>query len=455
MGGSMRASLMLLAALLCDTAHADLFTAQTAYRNGDYDRAFKDYRELAELGQPLAQHNLAILYAQGRGVRQSELNAFAWATLAVENGDPSAQSLVDELRPQLAPGSEKLAAEIGAPFRRAALDERLMPKIEDDPLAETRCRILKSANVVYPPDAERTGLQGSVFVEMAVMPDGTTRNPRVLYAVPSRVFETSVRAAALHIRYSAQQAADHAVRCRLMFRFIARREGAESYPQLQSLVSATQKKAENGDVPSEYLYGLLLAGLPQLGYRQSSASPWFLKAAQAGLRDAQYMVGARLLSGVGCHCEENKALLWLRKAAEADEPHAQVTLASYALRAGSDPANLHSASVWLERAAARGDQDGVYYLAALLAAAPVAELRDPRRALSLLDKVHAGVSDDPTTYEIRAAAQAASGSLADAAASERKAIAMANRLQWTLTPLNERLARYESQQAWYGNLLEQ
>src|ERR1700719_987654 len=121
-GGTMRALLLLVAVLLCAAARADLFTAQLAYQKADYERAFKDYRELAELGQPLAQHNLAIMYAQGRGVRQSELNAFAWATLAVENGDPSAQSLVDELRPQLAPGSEKLAAEIGAPFRRAALD---------------------------------------------------------------------------------------------------------------------------------------------------------------------------------------------------------------------------------------------------------------------------------------------------------------------------------------------
>jgi TonB family protein len=450
----MRASWMLWAALLCGTAHADLFTAQTAYRNGDYDRAFKDYRELAELGQPLAQHNVAIMYAQGKGVRQSELNAFAWATLAVENGDLSAQSLVEQLRPQLAPGSEKIAAEIGAPFRRSALDELLMPKIEDDPLAETRCRITKSANVDYPAEAQRTGLQGSVFVEMAVMPDGTTRTPRILYAMPSRVFEASVREAGLHFRYRADLA-DHPVRCRLMVRFIAQHEGAESYPQLQSYVSATQKKAESGDVAAEYLYGLMLAGLPQLGYRQSSASPWFLKAAQAGLRDAQYMVGARLLSGVGCHCEENKALLWLRKAAEADESHAQVTLASYALRAGSDPANLRVARLWLERAAASGDHDGAYYLAALLAAAPEADMRDPKRALTLLDQVHAAVSADPTSYEIRAAAQAASGSPADAAASEREAIARAKRLQWSLTPLNERLARYESRQAWYGNLLEQ
>jgi hypothetical protein len=36
---------------------------------------------------------------------------------------------------------------------------------------------------------------------------------------------------------------------------------------------------------------------------------------------------------------------------------------------------------------------------------------------------------------------------------ERKGISMANRLRWDLTPLDARLARYESNQPWYGDLL--
>jgi len=62
----MRASMLVVALLLCPAAWADLFTAQLAYGKGDYERAFKDYRELAELGQPMAQYNLAIMYAKGQ-----------------------------------------------------------------------------------------------------------------------------------------------------------------------------------------------------------------------------------------------------------------------------------------------------------------------------------------------------------------------------------------------------
>ena len=114
----MRALLVLVAVLLCGPARADLFTAQLAYQKADYEGAFKDYRELAELGQPVAQYNLAIMYAKGQGVRQSELNAYAWASLAAEGDYGPARALAEKLRPELAPGSEKIAEDIRAPYAR-------------------------------------------------------------------------------------------------------------------------------------------------------------------------------------------------------------------------------------------------------------------------------------------------------------------------------------------------
>lgn len=111
------------------------------------------------------------------------------------------------------------------------------------------------------------------------------------------------------------------------------------------------------------------------------------------------------------------------------------------------------AKLWLERAVARGDHDGMVYLSALLAAAPVPEFRDPARALSLLDKVSKDLGGDPIEFEIRAAAQAAAGNFDPAADSERRAISMASRLHWDPGPLNERLARYQAHTPWYGNLL--
>src|SRR5947207_1063563 len=447
----MRALVLLVAALLCAPARADLFTAQLAYQKGDYERAFKDYRELAELGQATAQRNLAIMYAKGQGVRQSEINAFAWASLAAEGGDAGAKSLVEQLRPLLDPGSEKIAADIAAPFSRTALDKRLMPRVEDDELSQARCSKPNVGTLTYPLEAEEKRVQGDVLVELTVLSDGSTRNPRIVYAVPTGFFESTTRSIALHMRYQPAASDGAPVHCHLMIRFLL--PGAGDSRELQRFAITTRQKAEAGDASSELLYGLMLAGLPQLGRPRSEAVPWFLKAAQAGSRSGQYMVGSSMLYGMGCRCEQNKAEVWLRRAAEADQSNAQVTLAAYALRGSADERNIRMADVWLERAAASGDHDGMYYLSALLAATPVEAIRDPKRALSLLDKLRNDVSGNPTAVEIRAAALGASGAYAEAVKKQRQAISMADALKWDLRPLNERLASYESRQAWYGDLL--
>jgi hypothetical protein len=277
-----------------------------------------------------------------------------------------------------------------------------MPKIENDEDTEARCRQIKRPDVSCPVEALHSGIQGDVVVEFVVMLDGSARNPRIIYAVPTDTFESTVRAAVLHTHHPAGGPGSRVIHCHVMYRFqVAGWATTTGYPDLETLVRVTRTKAESGDTHAQLLHGLLLAGLPQLGHRGGDAVPWFLKAAQAGSPSGQYMLGSSLLLGMGCHCAE------------------------YALRGTPDAANTKLAAVWLERAAASGDHDGIYYLSALLAATPIEAMRDPKRALDLLEKVRTDVSGNPTAVEIRAAAQAASAAFKDAVSSERRAIAMA------------------------------
>ncbi|HYB63748.1 MAG TPA: hypothetical protein VEC59_00650, partial [Steroidobacteraceae bacterium] len=421
-----------------------------AYRKGDYERALHDYRELAELGQPTAQFNLAIMYTKGQGTPQSDINAYAWATLAAEGGEAHAQALADELRPLLAPGSEKIANDIAAPFRREELDARLMPKIEDT--SREACGKFTAPRMGYPPGVG-WNVQGNVFAEFVVLPDGRARHARILYGVPVGVFEGTVREAVLHLQFAVRAPDSAPAHCSVMFRFAALGQDASDYPGLRAFVSKTRVKAEAGDVPSEEMYGMLLEGFPQLGRGARDALPWFLKAAQAGAPTAQYEVGSSLLHGIGCRCEATKGEVWLRKAAEADQPDAQVTLAQYALRGSPDTAATEQAKLWLERAVKSGNHDGMLYLSALLAATPVNSLRDPARALHLLEGVKGDLRGDPAEFEIRAAAEASAGDFAQAVKSEREAIDRAAKLHWDLSSLRERLASYQNQKPWFGSLL--
>lgn len=63
-----------------------------AYNRGDFDAAFRLLRPLADDGNPLAQTRLALLYANGQGVRQDYTEAAKWERRAAEQGLAQAQA---------------------------------------------------------------------------------------------------------------------------------------------------------------------------------------------------------------------------------------------------------------------------------------------------------------------------------------------------------------------------
>ena len=65
--------------------------ADKAYLRGDYAKTAKELEGLANLGDPRAQYDLAVLYDKGLGLPQSDAEAVRWYTRAAEQGDVRAQ----------------------------------------------------------------------------------------------------------------------------------------------------------------------------------------------------------------------------------------------------------------------------------------------------------------------------------------------------------------------------
>jgi TPR repeat protein len=65
--------------------------ADKAYLRGDYAKTAKELEGLANLGDPRAQYDLAVLYDNGLGVPQSNAEALRWYTRAADQGDARAQ----------------------------------------------------------------------------------------------------------------------------------------------------------------------------------------------------------------------------------------------------------------------------------------------------------------------------------------------------------------------------
>lgn len=451
--------LISIAILLTSTpASADLYSAQVAYEKHDFNTAFAQFKELAELGQPQAQYNLAALYARGEGVPINLTYAHAWASLAGQNGEGKGATLASTLEPQLTPTSLRISADIQAQYSQATLNTRLLPRMLKGREYEDRDPVRPSQpfQPTYPAPAEQQGIQGEVYVEFIVAPDGHPRIPRILYAVPSGYFEPTVRESVMRSVYLPARINGEPVSTSvsIFYNFKISDASIRDYGNLERRVREIKLKAEAGDPSAQMLYGMMIAGLPQLNQTYDQALPWFLKAAQAGAPYAQYQIGTGLLRGRGCQCDAGKGEIWLEKAAQADQADAQVSLAEFLLKDQVNRNAVTGALVWLERAAKQGNGSAKLLLSAMLAASPSAEIRDPARALKLADGLEHEYKHDPSLWEIRAAAKASGGDYKAAAKLESQAITEATSLGWDLARLKKRQSLYASQQAWSGDLLE-
>ena len=452
---------------LSPAGRADLYSAQQAYNKQDYVQAFAQYRELAEMGQPLAQENLAVMYVSGEGVKRDNVLGYAWALIARENGGSDAmQNIISQLEPHLVESMLQRVAAVQAQFGKAALQQRLYPEILEPGQAPTTppdpngCTFLKPANPddYYPRAAIQQGLSGNVEVQYTVMPDGRARNPRVTFAMPLLAFDAPAANVILKSTFKPRTQNGVAVPCSMVVRvkFVSRAGIAnENSPDLKKLADNARPKAVAGDPSSQLAYGMMLEAMASTDPAAERPATWYLKAAQAGIPSAQYLIGSPMLRATGPNSADKvkKGLFWITKAADAGQADAQVDLANYLLSQPGDPANRARAYDLLEKAAKSESREGKYRLAALLASDADETRRDPKRALGLLEQVMIDKELDPTAFEIRAAANATSGDFDAARNDQGRAIRMAAKLGWDLAPQKARLAKYESSAAWTGDLL--
>ncbi|MEE8263505.1 MAG: tetratricopeptide repeat protein, partial [Gammaproteobacteria bacterium] len=86
----------------------------------DLAQAAKWYRLAAEQGHLDAQNNLGFMYAQGRGVPQDRVQAYAWLNMAAEGGNETAKMnrvlIKDEMTPDEREDGNKLASEFAEKY---------------------------------------------------------------------------------------------------------------------------------------------------------------------------------------------------------------------------------------------------------------------------------------------------------------------------------------------------
>jgi uncharacterized protein len=88
---SFSAFLVLLLTIAALPIVADFGSGLTAYQKGDYATALKEWRPLAEQGDPAVQYNLGLMYVDGHGVPQDYFEAIRWFRRAADQDYAQAQ----------------------------------------------------------------------------------------------------------------------------------------------------------------------------------------------------------------------------------------------------------------------------------------------------------------------------------------------------------------------------
>ena len=96
---------------------ADVNLGSTAFNNGNYTRAYQEFKQSADAGNSVAQFMMGRLYAEGRGVVQDKVAAYMWFDLSASNGNNRAIAARDAVAAQMDSDEIDHAQDLAATWR--------------------------------------------------------------------------------------------------------------------------------------------------------------------------------------------------------------------------------------------------------------------------------------------------------------------------------------------------
>ncbi len=353
---------------------ADIIDANEAYENQNYESAFEQYLELAQLGNSQARYNVAVMYLKGQGTLIDYGKAYGWAQLVDYENNADLINLVDEIEKKLTKeelDEAKTAAEVVKNnFGDDAIYSKLAPisyqaKDPSDNKKEFNIQIINRPAPRYPMSEYRRGTQGWVRVGFEVYPDGSARNIYVIESVPAGIFDEVTLEAVERFKFKASFAEGvepYPVSARQTIQYELPVNDEKKLTKLyQQHLEKLEKLAHKGHPDAQYYYALAASSQSLVNryvkLDDVAVNDWLLKAAQNGNLDAQYQLGQNILSGKGCKVEKQKGIDWIVYA--ADKGHPKAARKAYHLLTKNQHLNNTNLTPehWLKQAADQGDPE--------------------------------------------------------------------------------------------------
>ena len=446
---------LILFSIFLHDCKADFNKAMDAYEQKDYQTAFKEFFSQAEIGEVRSQLNLAVMYLYGQGVTKDVNKAYAWARIGTENDVENLDSK-NKLAAIEAEVVDKKSAlreytKLSQNYSYKALFDSLYPVLvqagQDKKHPDVIPLNVKPAK--YPKSALIKGITGWVTFEFNLDPKGKVRGVKVIQDVPRRIFTSNALKALKKWRFkpptnkSGKPIWAYNVRYTMSFRL----EGTPAFNK-KNIIQA-YKKAQTGNPVAQTRYAFIKQNLPEAQYPENeNATTWYFKAARQGIPYAQFALGQSLIKGKGCQQDKSKGIQWLTRAATNGATEASEMLAQLSVKNPSKEAQQQAIKFFNE--SQKPSASAQIQFAWLFATSPYQDLRDPDRAIKIVENINRHqYKDNITKQEILAAAFAAKGNFKKAINYQEDALDDAEDDDYYTGDIKQHLSDYKQHKTWF------
>ncbi|NQD36198.1 SEL1-like repeat protein [Permianibacter sp. IMCC34836] len=342
-------------------ALADYSTGVGAYSRKDFPAARAAFQQVAELADPQAQRALASMHARGEGGPVDLLEAYAWASLAAEQGDATASKIREAIAASL-PAAMKPQAETRLQGYRVkygidSVKRELYPLVSGNEasvfdLQVPAARIRQQLPVVYPERAKEKNDQGYACVSFYVDSAGKPLDVRRYDSKGNGILVAAAEKLLADWRFEPEPSEQRVGHC---IDFLI--EDDKTWRPAEQ-VEQQRAKVRKGEARSTMELARDFSNSERTVTNrvetQAVTEAW-LQAALTGAAEAQTELASRLMRGAGCVSDRAKAAHWLQLAIAQDYAPAKHIAALWFEGDKQLAMSAPQQSEWLQQAADAGN----------------------------------------------------------------------------------------------------
>ena len=316
---------------------ADFDKGVTAFENGDFATALREWTPLAEQGDARARFSLGEMYEKGKGVLQDDKTAVKWYTLASEQGHAEAQYNLGVMYDTYSYGFRDYGFRWDGPLKYKMSENWWIHALAAD-------QFTLASEQGHAEAQRRLG-------EMYRYGRGVPKDDKIAVKWWTLAAEQFTRAAE-------QGDADAQYNLGLMYGNYAYREIADDKIAVKWFTLA----AEHGHAEAQYNLGVMYVAGKGVLQDDKTAVKWYTLAAEQGHAEAQYNLGGRYRDGKGVLQDYKTSVKWYTLAAEQGHVLAQFGLGVMYRYGKGVPQDDKTAVNWFTRAAEQGLVEAQYHL---------------------------------------------------------------------------------------------